>query len=107
AAPESAALPAPVRGRTFVILGFCRQELGQVDAARRDFDEAIALDPGDDAALVARGVLRRTSDPAGAAQDFRRAVALHTSLLNPYLSLAADALDRGDYNQLVELAEEA
>ncbi len=63
--------------RVYFLRARARQRAGDAEGARRDREEGLRREPGDETSWVARGWARLSSDPAGALADFERALALN------------------------------
>jgi tetratricopeptide (TPR) repeat protein len=106
-AAEFSHLLASVQALAYVIRGFCHEGLDQTEEAMHAFGEAIAVDPQNTGARVARGLLAAQADPAAAVRDFVLAVEGHSPLALPYLYLALDAFRSADYADCKGLCEKA
>lgn len=107
-----ASLPAEERlssltGGGYVVKGVCHEHLEQPEEAKRAYTAALAVDPESDAALTARGLLSLDTDRTAALRDFERAVKKGTPLLWPYLYLAHDALQSGEFRRCLDMAQQA
>jgi tetratricopeptide (TPR) repeat protein len=91
----------------YVVRGLCHEHLEQPAEAKRAYTAALAVDPESDAALTARGLLSLDTDPAAALRDFERAVKKGTPLLWPYLYLAHDALQSGEFRRCLDMVQQA
>jgi tetratricopeptide (TPR) repeat protein len=91
----------------YVLKGLCYEHLAQPAEARRSYTAALAVDPDAEAALTARGLLLLHSEHPAALRDFERAVKKGTPLLWPYLYLAHDALESGEFRRCLDMAEHA
>jgi tetratricopeptide (TPR) repeat protein len=91
----------------YVVKGLCHEHLAQPADAIQAYTAALAVDPDAEAPLTARGLLLLDSDRATALRDFERAVKKGTPLPWPYLYLAHDALESGEFRRCLEMAESA
>jgi tetratricopeptide (TPR) repeat protein len=87
----------------WVTLGRCYANLQRFDDARQAFDSAIGVIPDYPEALVERAFLYKGSDPARALRDFQAAIQAGSPFLTPYLHVAYDALQTGDFDQCRKL----
>ena len=81
-----------------VLKGMCHEHLGQRAAARDCYDQALRIDPYNEAALTARGLLLYGQDEQALA-DLQAACDQNTPLAWPYLFLAHHFLTVGDYGR--------
>jgi tetratricopeptide (TPR) repeat protein len=91
----------------YTFCGFCFDDSGQLADAARCFDEALRLDPNNDAVLTARGILFYGRDSTRAAADFYEAVALQPQIAWPYLFLAHYYVTHGRYEACLAMCEQA
>lgn len=89
----------------YALCGFCFDDSGKFADAARCFDEALRLDPNNDALLTARGILFYGRDSRRAAADFNEAVALQPKIAWPYLFLAHYYLTYGRYEGCLAMCE--
>ncbi len=89
----------------YVVAGFCHEYLGDDNLAAQAYTQAIQIDPDNDAAITARGLLLYGSDRARALLDFERAASARTVLVWPYFFLAIEALENGEYSRCLEMAD--
>jgi tetratricopeptide (TPR) repeat protein len=107
ALPGFADTPSTMQGLAYTVLGLSCAALDKPEAARKALDMAIAVDAGNNAALVARALVVARADPEAAAPDFQQAVERGTSLVIPYLFLAQRAILGGDFADVIHLSERA
>lgn len=105
---ESAAAPTQrlrsVLAQGYVEVGVCLERLDELESALTAYDDALRVDPDNDGALTARGMLQMARhEVSRAALDFERAVGLGTPLVWPYLHLAFQALKGAEYARCIEL----
>jgi tetratricopeptide (TPR) repeat protein len=86
--------------------GLCQEFLGQRDAALRTYAEALRVEPRNEAALVARGMLSYGESPQ-AITDLRGAIDVGTPLFWPFFFLAHYSARSGEFADCVKYAEEA
>ncbi len=99
---DESLLPARVRRGQIYLLG------GDIDAAERDSNIAMAVAPEDPDVLMLRaGVRMRTGDPAGAEQDARAALERQPGHPAASVLLAENRMQRGDLDGAVALLERA
>lgn len=91
----------------YVVKGLCHEHLEQPLEAKQAYTAALAVDPESDAALTARGLVSLDTDRAAALRDFERAVKKGTPLLWPYLYLAHDALQSGEFRRCLDMSQQA
>jgi tetratricopeptide (TPR) repeat protein len=96
----------PILVQMLVTQGLCYEHLGDDQTARITYDDAIALDPDNEPALVARGMMLYGTDPQSI-KDFMKAIELQSVLVWPFFFLAHDALLRGQYQQCLQLSKDA
>ncbi len=63
-------------------------QTGDVDGAKMDFAKALECEPQTDKQWVDRGLIRLASNPAGAAEDFRQALAVNPNHVDAHQKLA-------------------
>jgi serine/threonine protein kinase/Flp pilus assembly protein TadD len=81
-----------------------RELAGDPEGARRDRQEGLRRQPGDEHDWLARGLARLTEDPAGAAADFRQALALNPRSLPALQNLAHVLADTpGGLDEAIQL----
>jgi tetratricopeptide (TPR) repeat protein len=86
--------------------GLCQEFLGQRNAALRTYAEALQVEPGNEAALVARGMLSYGESPQAIA-DLQAAIDVGTPLFWPFFFLAHYSARSGEFTDCVKFAEEA
>lgn len=91
----------------YAILGFCFQELDQLDESRHCFDRALVLDGNNDALLTARGILLYGRNTTQSVNDFYSALALDSKLVWPYLFLAHFYLLQERYDACLAMCRES
>ncbi len=110
-AAESARLPTEqlpgLLAQAYVELGICREMLRDAAGALESYSDALKVDPQNDAALTARGLLLMNSDERAAERDFERAVQSMTPLVWPYLYLAPMYLQRKEYMACIQVCSAA
>jgi tetratricopeptide (TPR) repeat protein len=108
---ESARLPTEqlpgLLAEAYVALGICREMLDDVNGALDSYSNALKVDPRNDAALTARGLLLMNTDEHAAEREFERAVQTRTPLVWPYLYLASMYLQRKEYTACIEVCSAA
>jgi len=108
---ESARLPTEqlpgLLAEAYIELGICREMLGDVNGAHDSYSDALKVDPKNDAALTARGLLLMNTDERAAERDFERAVQSGTPLVWPYLYLAPMYLGREEYRACIQVCSAA
>lgn len=87
----------------YVELGMCREMLDDAPGALDSYSNALKVDPHDDTALTARGLLLMNTDERAAERDFERAVQSGTPLVWPYLYLAPMYLQREEYKACIQV----
>jgi tetratricopeptide (TPR) repeat protein len=100
-----AGLPNSVRAQVHLARGFAYSHLGNRPEARRELDEARALNPREPALLIARALEVYPSDQA--AEDFHAALQFSSSFYWPGYFLAHHYLQRGEYAKSQTMAESA
>jgi tetratricopeptide (TPR) repeat protein len=108
---ESARLPTEqlpgLLAQAYVELGMCREMLRDAAGALESYSDALKVDPKNDAALTARGLLLMNTDERAAERDFERAVQSRTPLVWPYLYLAPMYLRREEYMACIQVCSAA
>jgi tetratricopeptide (TPR) repeat protein len=106
ARPPTEQLPG-LLAQAHLDLGLCREMLGNTTGALDSYSDALEVDPKNDAALTARGLLLMNTDERAAERDFERAAQSGTSLIWPYLYLAPMYLQRKEYNACIQVCSAA
>jgi serine/threonine protein kinase/tetratricopeptide (TPR) repeat protein len=92
----------------YLYRSFANEKLEAFQEAETDFEQALRLNPNDDAhyfLLLARGILHFNQGARGsAAEDFRRARALKPNQYHAYLNLAHTYLALGEFEQAADQA---
>lgn len=86
-------------------LAIALERQGDVEAAKRAFDQAVAAFPGRDEIIIARAMFLLGQQPELAMQDLRELVQRNTSSVYPYFFLAHHALVNERFEQCIELSE--
>lgn len=89
-----------------LLLGGIFEKLNRRSAATECYRQAHGLDANDCAALIALGGVLLDSKKEEAFALFEQAVALNTRFSLPYLCLAANELNSGNYDRAARLAEQ-
>jgi tetratricopeptide (TPR) repeat protein len=90
----------------YIESGDCQLHLGEDGLALRNYNDALAIDPGSVATLMRRGLLTFKSNRQAALQDLRK-VASDPGLMLPRYFLAYDAVSTGNFQEGLRLCEEA
>ncbi len=72
------------------------------DAAERELERTVQMDPGFAEAWVQLGKLQATSDPTAARKSFSKAIAADPKFVLPYEQLAALAARSGDWKTVLD-----
>ena len=89
-----------------VLLAFCHEHLGEVDAAHGYYTRGLRLEPSHDAMLTGRGILTYGKSPQSTS-DLEQAVKLGSSLVWPYFFLAHHYLLNNRYEECRRLCDRA
>ncbi|HCO22210.1 MAG: hypothetical protein CME31_21580 [Gimesia sp.] len=98
--------PNPMFASALSLLAFCQDHLGNITEAIVAYNRGIAADPGNDALLVARGILRYGTD-SDSLHDFEAAIQLQTPLVWPYFYLAHSLLIHNRLGDCMRMSERA
>jgi tetratricopeptide (TPR) repeat protein len=92
--------------RILILLGSLFDQLGRHEEAIRSYNQGLAVDPDNDALLVARGILRYGVD-SHAADDFLRAIQNGSRLPWPYYFLAHSYLVNNRFEKCRSICEKS
>jgi len=101
--PETATL-LPL---AYALCGFCFRDVAEFENARRCFDQAIKLAPGDGAIRTSRGMLLYGCDKHQAVTDFMKAIDLETPIVWPYLFLAHHYVVVGRFEASLDMCQKS
>jgi tetratricopeptide (TPR) repeat protein len=87
-------------------LGLCYDTVGDYKSALSHFNSGLALEPDNEALLVARGILRYSVEP-GAVEDFKEAIRGGSRTVWPYYFLAHHELVSNRFGECLRLCERA
>ncbi len=87
--------------------GFCHEQLGDSNSARRLLNQGLAVSPNSESILVARGILLYGREPHTAIDDFKKVVERGSSLVWPYFYLAHYHLMKDKFDRCLELSGHA
>jgi tetratricopeptide (TPR) repeat protein len=96
-----------LQAAALVELGICYAHLRREDDALAAYNEALTIQPRNEAALSARGILLYGQATAAATRDFLEATLLRTSIIWPYFYLAHRALATRRYQDCLHYCQEA
>ncbi len=98
----------PRHQRAWTFSGFLNAEKGRFDAAVRDFEQAVALKPGDADTVFNLGfALQRVGRHPAAIERFQRAIELNAFMDRAWYGMGLSLAKLGRYDQAVEKLAEA
>lgn len=101
-----ASLDDPSRVHALLLLGSCRQQLGENQEASEAYTHGLAIDPDNTLLLSGRGIIGYGSD-LEAIRDLERAVRYRVDFFWPYFLLAHHRFREGRFPECLRLCEDA